>query len=159
MKPILAFAVFALVIPLLAAATKGAEVAYPEGYRKWTHAKSMVIEPDHGLADPFEGIHHTYANDKGLAGLLSGRYEDGAVLVFDLLEYEAKDDTLQEGARKFIGVMEYDANRFAETGGWGFEAFAGDSKTERVVEDGGVSCFGCHQAAKGNGYVFTRYRD
>ena len=134
-------------------------VAYPEGYRNWTHAKSMVIEPDHPLANPFEGIHHTYANEKALAGLRTGDWQDGAVLVFDLLNVNAADAAVQEAERKFIGVMEYNANRFADTGGWGFEAFSGDSKTERVVEDGGTSCFGCHIAAKGTGYVFTRYRD
>ena len=153
------FLAAAAVVPLAVFAAGSELVAYPEGYRDWTHAKSMVIEADHPLADPFEGIHHTYANARALTGLQSGDWQAGAVLVLDLLNVNATDNTVQEAERKFIGVMEYDAERFAETGGWGFEVFAGNSTTERVVEDGGTSCFGCHIAAKGTDYVFTRYRD
>ena len=75
-----------------------------------------------------------------------------------LQEYEEADEALGEGGRKFIGVMEYDAKAFAATGGWGFEAFAGDSKTERVVSDGGQSCFDCHTSAEASNYVFASYR-
>ena len=146
-------------LPLLAAAVTTHSVAYPDGYRSWTHVKSMVIHPDHSLADPFEGIHHVYANDAALAGLASNQYQNGATLVFDLLSQEIGGGATQEGARKFIGVMEYDAERFAATDGWGFEAFAGDSKVERAVADGGASCFGCHQAVKEDNYVFSKYRE
>lgn len=148
-----------LAIPLLAIAVTADLVAYPDGYRSWTHVKSMVIHPDHGLADPFEGIHHIYANEAALAGLDTNEYGKGATFVFDLLNQEQGGGATQEGTRKFIGVMEYDAERFATTGGWGFEAFAGDSKSERVVDDGGTSCFGCHQSVKADSYVFSRYRE
>ncbi len=146
-------------VPLLAIAATVDSVAYPYDYRSWTHVKSMVIHPEHGLADPFEGIHHIYANEAAIAGLESNDYENGAILVFDLLSQEHGDGATQEGGRKFIGVMEYDAERFAATGGWGFEAFAGDSKIERVVEDRGASCFACHQAVKKDNYVFSKYRN
>jgi len=152
------FAVIAAGVLALQATGADGPVDYPAGYRDWTHAKSMVIFPDHALADPFAGIHHVYANDEALAGLRGGGYARGAVLVFDLLEYNESDGALTEGDRKFIGVMEYDDERFADTGGWGFEVFAGDSRTERVVDDGGRSCFGCHQARKAQDYVFTEYR-
>ena len=145
-------------LPLLAIAATVDSVAYPDGYRSWTHVKSMVIHPDHGLADPFEGIHHIYANEAAIDGLESNAYRKGAVLVFDLLSQELGGGATQEGKRKFIGVMEYDAERFAATGGWGFEAFAGDSKTERVVEDRGASCFACHQAVEKDNYVFSKFR-
>ena len=156
---LLSIAAFAAALPLMVIAENDNRVAYPEGYRNWTHAKTMLIESDHPLADPFEGLHHTYANDSALAGLKTGDWEAGAVLVFDLLHAVQSDSTIQEGDRKFIGVMEFDEERFAATGGWGFEAFAGGSETERLVTDGGTSCFGCHVAAKGTGYVFTRYRN
>ncbi|MCH9693429.1 MAG: cytochrome P460 family protein [Gammaproteobacteria bacterium] len=144
--------------PLMVLAVTSDSVAYPDDYRSWTHVKSMVIHPDHGLADPFEGIHHIYANDAALAGLESNKYLDGATLVFDLLSQEQGGGATQEGERKFVGVMEYDAKHYAATGGWGFEVFAGNSKTERVVEDGGESCFACHQAVKEDTYVFSKYR-
>ncbi|WP_041354840.1 cytochrome P460 family protein [Nitrosococcus halophilus] len=135
------------------------KVAYPEGYRDWYHVKSMVIMPGHPLEDPFQGIHHIYANDKGLEGLKTGNYTKGAVLVFDLLDYEKGGNALQEGERKLIGVMEWDKERFSSTGNWGFEGFAGNSKTERLTKDGGQSCYECHTAQKDNNYVFTQLRD
>ena len=33
-------------------------VLYPEGYRNWTHIKSMVIQQGHPLYESFGGIHH-----------------------------------------------------------------------------------------------------
>jgi Cytochrome P460 len=134
-------------------------VAFPEGYRNWLHAKSMLIQPGHALADPFQGIHHVYAKGEAAKGLKTGTYADGSVLVFDLLKYEEKDKTIQEGERKLVGVMHKDSAKYASTGGWGFEGFAGNSKTERLVKDGGKSCFGCHEPQKGNDYVFSTVRD
>ena len=81
------------------------------------------------------------------------------MIVFDLLNYLEKDNTIQEGQRKLVGIMHKDAEMYLKTGGWGFEGFAGDSKTERLVNDGGVSCFGCHTPEKANDYVFSKMRD
>ena len=134
-------------------------VPIPEGYRNWLHAKSMLIQPGHALENPFQGIHHIYANGKAASGLKTGNYKDGSVLVFDLLKYEEKDKTIQEGERKLVGVMHKDSTKYASTGGWGFEGFAGNSKTERLVKDGGKSCFGCHEAQKAKDYVFSELRD
>lgn len=134
-------------------------VPYPYNYRNWTHVKSMVIEPGHPLQNPFQGIHHVYGNEKALRGLKSGKYSNGAVFVFDLLEYAQKDDTIQEGDRKLIGVMHKDSKKYNETGGWGFEGFAGNSKTERITKDGGVSCFACHSPRESDNYVFSSFRD
>lgn len=134
-------------------------VPFPEGYRNWLHAKSMLIQPGHALENPFQGIHHIYANGKAVTGLTSGKYADGAVFVFDLLKYQEKDKTIQEGDRKLVGVMHKDAVKYAATGGWGFEGFAGNSKTERLVKDGGKSCFDCHISEKGKDYVFSEIRE
>lgn len=144
----------------LAAAASAADpgVPYPNGYRDWHHVKSMVILPGHPLADPFAGIHHVYANDKARAGLKSGQYADGAVFVFDLLEGGAMDNTVTEGPRTLIGVMHRDAKRFAATGGWGFEGFAGDSREKRLVSDGGRACFACHEAQQAKGFVYSTSR-
>lgn len=150
--------VLVAIVPICWAFGAGDVVSYPEGYRNWTHAKSMVIQPGHSLEDPFAGIHHIYANDKAIEGMTNGHYDNGAVFVFDLLNYDDASDALTESNRKFTGVMEYDEQAFETTGGWGFEAFAGDSRTDRLVDDGGTSCFGCHMAAKDASYVFTTYR-
>ena len=139
---------------------QGKEVAYPEGYRSWTHVKSLVLQPGHPLFDSFGGLHHVYVNAKGLDALKGGRpFPDGSVFAFDLLEVDTGNNAIAEGKRKVLGVMEKNSKAFASTGGWGFEGFAGSTR-DRVVKDGGVSCFNCHaQEAKSTDYVFSRWRD
>lgn len=151
-------AFFALAVVAGGAFAAEPAVDYPEVYRQWAHVKSMVIQPGHPLVDPFQGIHHVYANEAAVRGLKSGKYPDGAVFVFDLLEYRSADHALTEGGRKLLGVMQRDARRFAETGGWGFEAFAGDSRDQRLVKDGGKSCFACHRDVVKSTYVFSSWR-
>lgn len=134
-------------------------VPYPEGYRHWLHVKSMLIQPGHALENPFQGLHHVYANKQAEKGLKEGKYANGSIFVFDLLQYEEKDKTIQEGARKLIGVMVKDDKKYAATGGWGFEGFSGDSKTERLTNDGGKSCFSCHEPQQKSDYVYSQYRE
>lgn len=142
------------------AADATAPVPYPSGYRNWSHLKSMVIEPGHALYSSFGGIHHLYANAKALAGYRNGRFADGAVIVFDLLEATSADHAIVEGKRKVVGVMRKDARRYASTGGWGFEGFAGDSRSERLVGDkAATACFACHVSQQARGYVFSSYRE
>ena len=79
--------------------------------------------------------------------------------MFDLLEAKAADNTLQEGARKVAGVMHKDAKKYKQTGGWGYEGFKGDSKTERAVGKNAASaCHQCHTSQKDKDYVFSTYR-
>jgi hypothetical protein len=150
--------------PLLSAAAAAAaappEVAYPAGYRDWHHVKSMVIQKGHPLFDAFGGIHHLYANKTALAGYRSGKFADGSVLVFDLLEADSGGNAIQEGKRKVTGVMVKNAKSYASTGGWGFEGFKGDSNSERVVTQANAakSCFECHAAQKDKDFVFSALR-
>ena len=66
-------------------AANPASVAYPQNYRQWQHVKSMQILPGHPLYEAFGGLHHLYANAKAMSGYRSGKFPDGAVIVFDLL--------------------------------------------------------------------------
>lgn len=149
----------ALLAGTAAYAADPAPVPYPEGYRHWMHVKTMVIEPGHALYEAFGGIHHLYANTKAEQGYKAGRFADGSVIVFDLLEARSADHTVQEGARKVVGVMHKDAKKYAATGGWGFEGFKGESKTERAVgSNAAKACFECHTAQKDKGFVFSTLR-
>lgn len=153
----------ALAVVVLAATTVGADnpqVPYPEGYRYWPHVKSMLIQQGHPLHATFGGIHHIYANEKAVQAYRSRTgFPDGAVIVFDLLESVAADNALTEGRRKLIGVMHKDRSRFAATGGWGFESFVGDSRSERGAgARAAEACFGCHAPQRPRDYVFSRYR-
>lgn len=136
------------------------EVPYPDGYRFWPHVKSMVIEQGHPLFESFGGIHHIYANSTALRGYQSGKFPDGAVIVFDLLEAQRADNAISEGKRKVLGVMYKDAQKYAATGGWGFEGFAGGDPANRAVGDkAATACFSCHTPQKDHDYVFSRMRD
>jgi hypothetical protein len=157
MKPLIVLLTLAVAAAVAAAGL--AEVPYPTNYRNWSHVKSMVIEPGHALHAAFGGIHHLYANAGAMDGYRTGSFPDGAVIVFDLLEAPAKDHAVTEGARKVVGVMHRDGSKYAATGGWGFEGFAGDSQTQRVVgANAATACFACHQAQRAQDYVFSRYR-
>lgn len=152
-----------LIMPLAFLASTGTQagdsVAYPDGYRSWTHIKSMVLHKGHPLENPFMGIHHVYGNEKGVEGTRSGQFDDGAILVFDLLQYTTSDNASTEGERVLVGVMTRDSSKYASTGGWGFEGFKGSSQSQRLVNDGGQSCYACHASQKETDYVFSQWRD
>ncbi len=135
-------------------------VPYPQGYRAWQHVKSMVIQPGHPLHESFGGIHHLYANKKAERGYAAGKFPDGSVIIFDLLEANAGDNAITEGNRKVVGVMHKDSRKYRDTGGWGFEGFKGNSKTERAVgKNAATACFACHAPQKDRDYVFSSLRD
>lgn len=147
----------ALAIPVWAA---DPQVPYPSSYRDWQHVKSMVIDEGHPLFGAFGGIHHLYANPKAIEGYKAGKFADGSVIVFDLLEASRKDSAVTEGARKVLGVMHKDATKYAATGGWGFEGFGSGDQSKRVVGANAASaCFACHAPQKDHDYVFSRLRD
>jgi hypothetical protein len=147
----------ALAMPVWAA---DPQVPYPSSYRDWQHVKSMVIEEGHPLFGAFGGIHHLYANPKAIEGYRAGKFPDGSVIAFDLLEASREDNAVTEGPRKVLGVMHKDAKKYAATGGWGFEGFGGGDQSKRVVGANAASaCFDCHAPQKDHDYVFSRLRD
>ena len=135
-------------------------IKYPDGYRYWTHVKSMVIQEGHSLHDTFGGIHHLYANDKALKGYQIGDFPEGAVIIFDLLEATTANNAIVENKRKVLGVMVKDSKQFSDTAGWGFEGFvAGDPENRAVGNDYKEACFACHTVQKDSDYVFSKWRD
>lgn len=148
-----------LLLPTLLVAADDA-VDYPHDYRQWQHVKSMLIEPGHPLHAAFGGLHHIYANELAVQGYARGQFPDGAVLVFDLLEVNSAEHAVTEAGRKVLGVMQKDTERFAATGGWGFEGFAGGDPGQRVVDaEAATACFACHQPQAEADYVFSQWRD
>jgi hypothetical protein len=135
------------------------EVPYPEGYREWVRVKSAIIGPQNKAFKRFGGIHHIHANPKAMEGYTTGQFPDGSIIVFDLLEAREQQGDVEEGQRRFIDVMVKDSQRFSGTGGWGYEEFKGNSKTERTIKMlATTECFQCHQKQEKQGFVFSKYQ-
>lgn len=131
---------------------------YPEGFRLWTHVKSMELKPGHPLYGSFGGLHHIYVNQAGLRTYLEGKrapFPKGTVIVFDLLEAKEEGNALLEGPRKLIGVMVKDPDRYRATGGWGYYAFGPDKKPLGIDP---AACHACHQGAAHTDFVFSEFR-
>jgi Cytochrome P460 len=134
-------------------------VPYPVGYRSWTHVKTALIGPQSPAFAIFGGLYHIYANKKAMEGYRTGRFPDGSVLVFEILETRENAGVTAEGPRKRVGVMVKNSKEYAETGGWGFESFQGDSQTERRLNaEGRTACFKCHEPQKDRDYVLSEFR-
>ena len=134
------------------------EVPYPEGYRKWTHIKTAIVGPQNPDFKFSGGFHHIYANEKAMEGYSTGNFPEGSVIVFDVLEaLVQKNSNTNEGNRRHIDVMVKDSIKYNATGGWGYEEFNGDSKTERNATPAiQTQCFNCHATQKN--HVFSTYR-
>lgn len=136
-------------------------IGFPDGYRHWTHVRSAIGHPPPG--NPrlrFDGLHHIYANDIAVAGYRTGSFADGAVLVFDRFAVKAESRGIEPAERLSVDVMVRDSGRFADSGGWGFERFAGDDMRTPVIDDGErQQCVTCHRRVEGRGMVFSRLDD
>ena len=134
-------------------------VPYPEGYRLWAHVMSALVGPQSPAFESSGGIHHIYANEKAMEGYRIGRFPDGSVIVADFLETRENAGVTTEGPRRRIDVMVKNSKRYAETGGWGFESFRGDSQTDRMASaEAATKCFACHAKQKERDSVFSAFR-
>ncbi len=70
------------------------EVPYPEGYRSWVHVKTALIQKGSPAFNHWGGFHHIYGNAKAIEGYKAGKFEDGSVLVFDVLEATSRDSVV-----------------------------------------------------------------
>ena len=139
-------------------AAADAPVPYPEGYRDWTHVKSGVIGPNHSQFAVNGGFQHIYANAEAMVGYRTRAFPEGSVIAFDWLEMRDNAGAFVEGPRRQVDVMVKDSQRFASTGGWGFQRFVKDSKTERAATPAPKDCFACHDRLKKDGLVLSSYR-
>ena len=140
-------------------AAPDATVAYPDGYRRWVHVGSTLVGPQSPFFAGSGGIHHIYANDQAMKGYETGKFPEGSILVFDLLETKELNGATIEGPRKRIDVMLKDTRRFPSTSGWGFERFVGDGPTNPTLTDEKRAlCFNCHEKSKAQDFVFSKFR-
>jgi hypothetical protein len=134
------------------------DIAYPAGYREWVHVKSGVLGADFPM-EPERGVHHIYANEAAIAGLESGNFADGSILVYDLISLSEKGGVGTEGARRRIDVMVKDSKLYGDSGGWGFARFMGDDhEHQALTAEVRTVCVQCHEKQKAHGMVFSQFR-
>ena len=149
----------ALLVPMSVVAVESADdVRLPVGYRNWFHVNSMLVDKTSPQFEVLGGMHSTYVNPTGEAALKKGGpYPNRTILVDDVHDFTVAEGSYTEGPSKVVGVMTKDKKRYAATGGWGFQAFAGGDRTKPLVTDATKQCFECHQSRKDQDYVFSTY--
>jgi hypothetical protein len=159
------FALVSTLIMLVAvtAQTASYDVPFPTGYRDWFVVNSMIVTKDSPISDQIGGMHIIYVNAKGLPTLKKGGpfpYPDGTIFADDVHEFSVKVGSYVEGSKKAVPVMVKDAKKYATTGGWGFQVWAGGDPSKPLVPDAAHAvhaCFACHTPQKDQDYTFSTY--
>jgi Cytochrome P460 len=154
---LLATAVFAGGLSLWAQLDDSAP--FPSEFRKWAHVKSALVGPQSAAFATEGGIHHIYANGKALEGYDTGKFPDGSVIVYDLLETKEIAGNTIEGSTRRVDVMVKQHERYAATGGWEFLSFRGANQTDgKLTAERQAICAGCHATRKERDFVFSEFR-
>jgi hypothetical protein len=148
----------AAIVGAAATAVADTKLALPKGYRHWFHVNTAIVTKDSAMFDAIGGMHNVYVNATGLKALKSGgTYAKGSVFASDVHEFGIVDGVYTEGNRKGVAVMVKDAEKYAATGGWGFQVWLGGDPAKPIVTDAAKQCFGCHVPQKDHQYVFSTY--
>jgi len=132
---------------------------FPKDFRKWAHVKSVLVGPQSAAFASEGGIHHIYANDKALEGYTSGKFPDGSVIVYDLLETKEIAGNTTEGPTRRVDVMVRRTELYRTTGGWEFMSFpGGNPASESLTAERQAACAGCHANRKDHDFVFSEFR-
>ena len=147
---------------LVSVATIAAESAdgpkLPTGYRTWFHVNTMVVDKASPLFEALGGMHNVYANARAVAALKKGGpYPNGSQFVTDLHDFTITDGSYVEGPRKGVATMVKDSKKYASTGGWGFQFWAGGDPSKPQVTDAAKQCFACHEPKKDQDFVYSTY--
>ncbi len=143
-------------------------VPYPEGYRQWTFLHTTLLAAKHGSfgkegckAPCTSGVMHFYANPKAMEGFRTGNFADGSIIADEVLEIHQPEGGIAgaEGPRRGVGVMVRDSKKYEATGGWGYGAYSGGSKTDNLNAESRNACFQCHLSRKDSNYVFSKYKE
>lgn len=134
-------------------------VSFPMEFRKWSHVKSVLVGLQSAAFATEGGIHHIYANAKALEGYGTGKFPDGSIIVYDLLEIKEIAGNTIEGATRRVDVMVKGTERYRTTGGWEFMSFSGGNQTDgKLTAERKASCFACHANRKDHDFIFSEFR-
>ena len=160
---ILCFAGILMSLGALSTISAGDDVPFPTGFRDWFVVNSMIVTKDSPISAQIGGMHIIYVNGKGLSTLKAGGafpYPDGTVFADDVHDFSVKDGSYVEGSKKAVTAMIKDAKKYATTGGWGFQVWAGGDPSKPLVPDSAhavQACFICHTPQKAQDFTFSTY--
>lgn len=93
-----------------------------------------------------------------MAGYRSGKFPNGAVIVFDMLDVTDTDNAVTEGPRnRGRHAQGFEALRGDRRLGL-LEGFKGDSRERAVGSNASAACYQCHTSQKDRDYVFSSWR-
>lgn len=134
-------------------------IPFPEDFRTWAHVKSVLVGPESSAFATEAGIHHIYANSAAMEGYRTGKFPNGSIIVYNLLDTKVVSGNTIEAGTKRVDVMVKDGSRYSASGGWGFARFMGENRSDNVVTaDLAAACATCHAKQKDRDYVFSEFR-
>lgn len=144
------------------ARSAGNGVEFPEGFRDWFAVNSMIVTKDSAMFSQIGGMHIVYVNATGLPVLKKSwpyPYPDGTVFADDVHDFTVKDGVYAEGPKKAVTVMIKDAKKYPDSGGWGFQVWAGGDPAKPLITPDKVqaACFACHTPQKAQDFTFSTY--
>ena len=154
------FVIAVVAVGTLFAAPADDGLRIPKDFQHWYLVNSMLVTKEPNKFGLITGVHLIYVNQTGLNRLRLGGsapYPDGTIFVDDVRDVSLEDGAYQEGVRKAVPVMVKDSNKYAATGGWGFQAWAAGDATKPIVTDPPKQCFSCHTSQKVNDFTFSTY--
>jgi hypothetical protein len=147
-----------MIVLVAVSAEAAGDLKQPSAYRNWFHVNTMVVDKASPLFAVLGGMHNVHVNSVGEAALKKGGlYPNRTEFVIDLHDFAVVDGAYVEGAIKGLALMEKDSKKYASTGGWGFQFWAGGDPKKPIVTDAVKQCFECHQPKKDQDYVYSTY--
>lgn len=121
---------------------------FPDGYRQWTVAKFRFESKG--------ALRYHYANPQAFSTW--GQFSDGSIIVDERVHAKLGDDgTWREEGIAHVAVMRKDTKAHADTGGWYFNFFAENDKSNGLAPgQAKARCFdACHKAQEARDFVFS----
>lgn len=135
-------------------------IKLPPDYRDW---RLISVAHEEGNLNDLRAV---LGNDIAIKAYRDGKlpFPDGAVIArvaWDYVPSEANNKAFGRQQSFIAGHPKNglqfsvkDSKKYALTGGWGYAQFNDGKPASQTVHSG---CAPCHQAAKDNDFVFTRY--
>ena len=134
-------------------------IKVPDGFRDW---KLISVAHEAGNLNDFRAV---LGNDVAIKAYRDGKlpFPDGAIIVRLAWKYTSseennkvfgRDQSFVAGAPINIQLMVKDSKKYASSAGWGFAQFKDGKPADEALHK---TCFPCHEPAKAQDLVFTRY--